>query len=183
MARSSDPKKLALWQGRFRRFLDSGLAVARFCAVEHVSESSFYYWQKKLGPQALRRPARAEHRDTCAEDHDARAKHRGTLAENRDTRAKDCAARAESRSVFRPVTVVPAMCGVVVRLPGGTRIEVDADHLDAIRAVVAETVRVDHGWVAERRESSDNRNASSGNQIICTSDNQVIRKRGGTVSC
>ncbi len=66
MARSSDPKKLALWQGRFQRFLDSGLAVARFCAVEHVSESSFYYWQKKLGPQALRRPARAEDRATRA---------------------------------------------------------------------------------------------------------------------
>ncbi|MCP5118230.1 MAG: hypothetical protein GY953_46035 [bacterium] len=140
MARSSDPKKLALWQGRFQRFLDSGLAVARFCAVEHVSESSFYYWQKKLGPQTLRRPARAE----------------------------DCATRAEDRGVFRPVTVVPATCGVVVRLPGGTRIEVDAGQLDAIRAVVAEAVRVDHGQAADRNVSSDN---------------QVIRGCGGTVSC
>ena len=51
MARSSDPKKVALWQRRFRRFLDSGLSVGRFCAAERVSESSFYYWQKKLGPR------------------------------------------------------------------------------------------------------------------------------------
>ena len=147
MARSSDPKKLTLWQGRFQRFLDSGLAVARFCAVEDVSESSFYYWQKKLGPQALRRSAPAEDRGAPAEDRYA---------------------RVEDRGAFRPVTVVPAKCGVVVRLPGGTRIEVDADHLEAIRAVVAETVRVDHGRAAERNVSSDN---------------QVIRKRGGTVSC
>jgi hypothetical protein len=45
--------------------------------------------------------------------------------------------------VFRPVTVVPATTGVVVCLPGGTRIEVDARQLDAIRAVVAEAVRTD----------------------------------------
>ncbi|MFQ5464023.1 MAG: hypothetical protein ACE5E5_15535 [Phycisphaerae bacterium] len=138
MARSSDPKKLSVWQGRFRRFLDSGLAVARFCAIEHVSESSFYYWQKKLGPQAVRRPTRAEDRDTRAQDRDA---------------------RAEDRNVFQPVTVVPAGFGVLVRLPGGTQIEVGTEHLDAIRAVVAETVRVDRGGAvydgeAHRRSSS-----------------------------
>ncbi len=88
MARSSDPKKLALWQGRFRCFFDSGLAVARFCVIEHVSESSFYYWQKRLGPQARRRRTRAEDRGACSED----------------------------RSVFQPVTVVPAVCSALVRL-------------------------------------------------------------------
>lgn len=147
MALSSDPKKLSLWRGRFRRFLDSGLAVARFCAVEGVSESSFYYWQKKLGPRARRRAARANDRDTGTED-------RGAGVEGGD--------------VFGPVTVVPAMCGVVVRLPGGTQIEVDAGQLEAIRTVVAETVRVDHGRSAERNVSSDN---------------QAIRERGDTVSC
>jgi len=109
MARSSDSKKLSLWQGRFRRFLNSGLAVARFCEIEHVSESSFYYWQKKLG--ARRRAARAEGRDACSEERDA---------------------YSEDHGVFRPVTVVPAGCGVLVRLPGGTQIEVGAEHLDAI---------------------------------------------------
>ncbi len=150
MARSSDPKKLALWQGRFRRFLNSGLAVARFCAIEHVSESSFYYWQKKLRPQALRRPTRAEGLDACSEERDA------------------C---SEDRNVFQPVTVVPAGCGVLVRLPGGTQIEVGAEHLDAIRAVMAETVRADRGGAVCNREAD--RNVSS--------DNQVIRKRSGTV--
>lgn len=56
MARSSDPTKVAAWRGRFQRFARSGLAVARFCAKERVSVASFYYWQKKLGPQG--RPQR-----------------------------------------------------------------------------------------------------------------------------
>ena len=140
MARSSDPKKLALWQGRFRRFLDSGSAVARFCVIEHVSESSFYYWQKKLGPRARRRRTRAEDRGACAED----------------------------RGVFQPVTVVPAVCGVLVRLPGGAQIEVGPEHLDAIRAVVAETVRVDRGGETDRRSCPR-----------CRADD----KQGGAVSC
>ncbi len=131
MARSSDPKKRSLWQGRFQRFLDSGLAVARFCAIEHVSESSFYYWQKKLGPQALRRPTRAENHDACAGNHDA-------CAGNHD-------AGSEDRNVFQPVTVVPAVCGVLIRLPGGTQIEVGPEHLDVIRAVTAEVARGEHG--------------------------------------
>ncbi len=176
MARSSNSKKLALWQGRFRRFLDSGLTVARFCAIEHASESSFYFWQKKLGPQTRRRSARAEDHSTYAEHHGVRAEDCRARAAHHGARAEDRG--AEDHGVFRPVTVVPAAGGVVIQLPGGTRIEVDAHHLDAIRAVVAETVRVDHGQAAERNVSSDNevnRTVSSGNQVMC--------KRGGTVSC
>ena len=69
---------------------------------------------------------------------------------------------------FQPVTVVPAVPGVSVRLPGGTRIEVGAEHLDAIRAVVAETVRVDRSGEADR--SSCPR---------CRAD----RQHGGAASC
>jgi len=158
MARAPDPKKAALWQRRFRRFLDSGLPVARFCAAEQVSESSFYYWQKKLGPQALRRPARVKDCGARARDRDSRAKDCGAGAKDRAIDAADRAMCAEDRAagygtrravteqgnVFRPVTVVPAACGVVVRLPGGTRIELEVTQLDILRAVVAETVRADH---------------------------------------
>jgi hypothetical protein len=140
MARSSDPKKAALWERRFRRFIESGLPVARFCVAEHVSESSFYYWQKKLGPQVLRRPVRAKNRDACAEDH----------------------------GVFRPVTVVSPTCGLVVRLPSGARMEVDAGRLDTILAVVAEMVRADHDLTTRRNMSSAT---------------QVIRKRGDVRRC
>ncbi len=168
MARSSNQKKLALWQGRFRRFLDSGLVVARFCAVEQISESSFYYWQKKLRPQPLLRPTRAE-------DHDRPARAEGR---NRPAGTEGRGACSEDRGVFRPVTVVPVTCGVVIRLPGGTRIEVDADHLDAIRAVVAETVRVDQGHAVER-------SVSSGHPVIrkASSGNPVLHQHGGAASC
>lgn len=142
MARSSDPKKAALWQRRFRRFLASGLPVARFCAAEHVAECSFYYWQKRLGP----------------------------LGRGRAVGAEDGATRCGGRrdltgdgSVFRPVTVVPTPCGVVVRLPNGTRIDVEASQLDTVRAVVAEIVQADHDRTTQPYGSS-----ASG----------VIRKRG-----
>ena len=115
MVRPSDPKKLALWQSRFQRFSSSRLAVARFCAMEHVSVASFYYWRKKLGPRALRNVA-------SGREHD----------------------------VFQPVTVVPAGAGVSISWPGGAQIEVGAEHLDAIRAVIAEVARVERDQEVER---------------------------------
>jgi hypothetical protein len=113
MSRSSDPKKLALWQRRFQRFSNAGLPVARFCVRERVSVASFYHWRKKLGPQARRRhtPVRGD--------------------------------------VFQPVEVVPAARGVSIRLPGGTQIEVRAEHLDAVRAVIAQVARADRSPEAE----------------------------------
>lgn len=154
MARSTDPKKVALWQTRFQRYLGSGLSVARFCAAEDVSESSFYYWHKKLGPLKRRPPARAENRATRCADYPIRRVDRG--------------AHAEDRGLFQPVTVVPAASGVVVRLPGGTQIEVAVGQLDAIRAVVAETVSAS--------QSKTNAVASSGNY-------RGLHEQGGVSSC
>jgi hypothetical protein len=148
MGRSTDPKKAALWRTRFQRYPGSGLSVARFCAAEGVSESSFYYWQKKLGPIKRRRLARAENRATRCVDYPVRRADRGGLAEDRD-------ACFEDRGLFQPVTVVPATSGVVVRLPGGTQIEVAAGQLDAIRAVVAETVSVSASKVATELSSAN----------------------------
>ncbi len=138
MARSTNPKKLALWQGRFQRFEESALPVVRFCASEGVSESSFYYWLKKLRPPGHLPPRRAS--SLGATGHD----------------------------VFKPVTVVPATCGVVVWLPGGARIEVDASQLDAIQTVVAATVQRDY---------------SRANGQGASSDGHVNGKRNGTVPC
>jgi hypothetical protein len=154
MARSVDPKKAALWQRRLGRFVSSGLAVARFCAAEHVSEASFYYWRKKLG---LRRRGRA----VGAEDRAAgRGSRRGITNDPR---------------IFRPVTVVPASCGVVVRLPGGTRIEVEAGRLDTLRAVVAETVRADHDLPPRQQIASEN--------PLIASENHLIHRCGDAQAC
>ncbi len=87
--------------------------MARFCADHRVSKSSFYHWQKKVGRQV-------------------------TDEVSRQTFCQ--VGSAGNGTTFQPVTVVPAVAGVSIRLPGGTLIEVDASHLDAIRVIIAETV-------------------------------------------
>ena len=120
MRHSSDAQKLGVWQVRFHRFSNSGLPVERFCAQERVSVASFYYWRKKLEPRS----------EACA------------AGRRRQVLDRPESARA---GVFQPVAVVPAMSGVWIHLPGGTRIEVRAEHPEAVRAVIAEVVRLDRG--------------------------------------
>jgi len=120
MSHPFDSGKLALWRARFERFSNSPLAVARFCTREGVSAASFYYWRKNLGHKGRRYPMT-----------DGRPRHRtGPVRE---------------RGVFQPIAVVPAGRAVCFQLPCGTRIEVGADDLDAVRAVVAEVARADRG--------------------------------------
>jgi len=132
MSRSSDPTKPAVWRERLERFSSCGLAVARFCAQEHVSVASFYHWRKKLGHKGRRMT-------------DGHPRHRTDLT--------------GGRGVFQPVAVVPAASGLVsvasglvpaaravcIQMPCGTRIEVDAGDLDALRTVLAEVARADCG--------------------------------------
>ena len=59
MARRYDARKEAEWGKRLKRFRRSGLTVARFCAEEHVSVASLYYWYKKLGQAASPRRTRS----------------------------------------------------------------------------------------------------------------------------
>ena len=56
MSRSTDSRKLALWRERFARFSRGELAVGPFCAREHVSVASFYYWREKVGECRASRP-------------------------------------------------------------------------------------------------------------------------------
>ena len=141
MFRSSGATKLAEWRERFERFSSCGLAVARFCAREGVSVASFYHWRKMLGHKGRRR------RTT-----DGHPRHRTSLA--------------DGRGVFQPIAVVPAARGFVpvasgwvpagravcIQLPYGTRIEVGADDLDAVRTVVAEVARAYRGCEVARAE-------------------------------
>jgi hypothetical protein len=52
---------------------------------------------------------------------------------------------ANRPGVFQPVTVVPAVPAVRIALPGGTRIEVGAEDLEMVRAVVEAVARSDAG--------------------------------------
>ncbi len=122
MSRPSNTGKLAAWRKRLRRFSRSGMTVARFCDHENVSVFSFYYWRRKLdSPQ----------RDSISP---GQATSGGRTIERDPKKARHAA--------FRQVTVVPAIvpssAGVAILLPGGTRIEVGAGHLDTVRAVIAE---------------------------------------------
>ena len=110
MSRSTDSRKLTLWQERFARFSRGELAVGPFCARERVSVASFYYWREKVGE--------------C-----------GRPGEGRP--------QADRRSVFQPVTVVGAASAVRIQLPCGTRIEVGAEDLEVVRAVVGVLARSD----------------------------------------
>ena len=125
MARGSDSEKHAEWRKRLGRFSRCGLTVARFCSGERVSVASLYYWRKKL-QQAARRG-----------------------------RQPAGFARPARPGVFRQVAVVPAPPAMVlatsagdpgaptvsIQLPCGTRIELRAEHVDAVRAVVSEVAR------------------------------------------
>ena len=82
MFRSSGPTKLAEWRERLERFSSCGLAVARFCAQEHVSVASFYHWRKKLG-------------------------HKGRRRRMTDGHPRHRTGPAGGRGVFQPVAVVP----------------------------------------------------------------------------
>jgi hypothetical protein len=54
MKRRLDSKKLGLWDQRLKRFRESGLSIAQFCANEAISVSSFSYWSKRLADQAFK---------------------------------------------------------------------------------------------------------------------------------
>ena len=117
MARSSDSPKAVAWRRRVRRFEHSGLTVVRFCKEEGVSTASFYRWRNRLADQGL--PMR-----------NAGARRWATTG-------------GVSPPAFQPVRVTGAEAPISIQLPGGVRVEVPAENLDAVRAVLGELLRHD----------------------------------------
>ena len=117
MARSSDSPKVVAWRQRVRRFGRSGLTVARFCEEEGVSTASFYRWRNRLAGQGL--PAR-----------------------NADAR-RSATTGVEQRPVFQPVRLTRAETPISIQLPGGVRVEMPTENLDAVRVVLGELLRHD----------------------------------------
>ena len=123
MSRPFDPRKLAVWRERFRRFSSSGLPVGRFCAREGVSTACFYHWRKRL---------RLKGRPRSVTEGPGRLR----------TGGADGLGRFEQVAVVADTSPGPPTGPVIrIQLPCGTRIEVDAGHLDAIRTVVGEVMR------------------------------------------
>jgi hypothetical protein len=117
MALSSDSPKAVAWRRRVRRYGSSGLTVVRFCEEEGVSTASFYRWRNRLAEQEL--PTR-----------------------NADAR-RWATTGGEETPVFQPVRVRRAETPISIQLPGGVRVEVPAENLDAVRAVLGELLRQD----------------------------------------
>jgi hypothetical protein len=144
MARRCDAGKEAAWLKRLKRFGRSGLTVAQFCDGERVSVASFYYWRQKLGQTASRRRGKSRP---------------GGFRQVAVVPIQPAMGAATPAVVPAPPDVIPAVRGVapvasaktpaasriVIHFPCGTRVEVDAERLDAVRAVVGEVARAHDG--------------------------------------
>ena len=101
--------KSAVWRERLRRYARSGLTVAEFCRREGVSVPSFYQWRRRLADAS---PVAGSTRSPRGPGSDATA-------------------------AFQQVLLGGA--GVVaIELPSGIRVELPADRLPLVRAVVAD---------------------------------------------
>ncbi len=93
------------------------MTVIRFCREEGVSTASFYRWRNRLAERG--RPRRdADPRTTATTG-------------------------IERTPLFQPIRVTEAEAPISVQLPGGVRVEVPAENLDAVRAVLGELLRHD----------------------------------------
>ena len=116
MARSSDSPKAVAWR-QVRRFGRSGLTVVPFCEQEGVSTASFYRWRNRLADQ-------------------------GPATRNADSRRWPTTDGVVPPA-FQPVRVTGAAASISIQLPSGVRVEVPAENLDAVRAVLGELLRQD----------------------------------------
>lgn len=106
--------KRAVWADRLRRYQRSGLSVARFCDKEGVSAPSFYQWKKRLA-QALAP--------------------RSLLRAN---------GARQAEAAFQQVTLVPSAAVVAIEWANGVRMELPAENVALVRAVVAELLHAEH---------------------------------------
>jgi len=127
MARSFDSEKAVAWRGRFRRLKRSRLTVTQFCRQEGVSTASFYRWRGRLAGQQM--PT--------------------GNAKARRTTPKRGAGRMPA---FQAVRVTPAGTPLSIHLPGGTWVEVPAENLEVVRAVVGELV--EHSAASDQGDAS-----------------------------
>jgi hypothetical protein len=154
MARRSNAGEDAEWRKRFERFRRSGLTVARFCEGERVSVPSFYYWRKKLGQTASRRRTRSRpgvfRQVAVVPEPLSMAPAAPAVAWETPAVVPAPPAVIPATGAVAPASSagVPASSRIVIQLPCGTRIEVDAEPLDAAWAVVGEVGRAHGGLQA-----------------------------------
>lgn len=106
--------KAAVWAERLRRYGRAGLTVAEFCRREGVSAPSFYQWRRRLAEAS---PVAGSRRSSNGPGSDA-------------------------TPAFQQVLLAGA--GVVaIELPSGVRVELPADRLPLVRAVLADLLEAE----------------------------------------
>lgn len=107
--------KARVWRERLRRYGVSGLTVAEFCRRERVSVPSFYHWRQKLGARSS--PG------------------------SRSTRYSR-GSKFDAAPAFQQVMLAGG--GVVaIELPSGVRMELPAQQVQLVRAVMAELLEAE----------------------------------------
>lgn len=107
--------KRELWRQRMRRYERSGLTVAKFCDQEGVSAPSFYQWRQRLAGRTRRQ-----------QQSPARER------------------QLDKLPAFQQVTLARGGV-VVVELARGVRMELPAENLQLVRAVVCELLQIESG--------------------------------------
>jgi len=143
MTRILDPHKQSDWRKRLKKFRSSGQTVDRFCRLEKVTPSTFYYWSRHFRQAEQELPSASPKRSR--RDSDAAHLHQ-PVAKDSD-----------------PSTGGAQSMGPMVHFAWNSNLQVSvpAHCLDAIRSVLE--------WTQERVDESSNTSANSFRQVIASS--------------
>lgn len=108
---SASRDRAEVWRERLQRFKQSGLTVANFCQREGISVPSFYEWRRRLAEVSAVPQVK-----------------RPVSTQRRET------------AVFQQV-MLAAGGTVTVEWPNGVRMELPAQQVPLVQAVVAELLR------------------------------------------
>lgn len=110
-------ERAAVWRERLRRYEDSEQTVAEFCHAEGVSVASFYQWRRRFAQPSKRSP----------------------VSQSSSRRSTTTPSPAFQQVVLSGGAVV------AIELPSGVRVEVPAQQVPLVRAVMAELLAAEAG--------------------------------------
>ncbi len=141
MTKVLDPRKQSDWRKRLKKFRSSGQTVDRFCQLEKVTPSSFYYWSRHFRQAEQELPS-------------ANPKRRRP---NSDT-AHQPATKDSDPSTGSAEPTAPM---VHFAWDSSLQVSIPAHCLEAIRSVLE--------WAHERVEESPKASVNSFQQVIASS--------------
>jgi len=141
MTKVLDPRKQSDWRKRLKKFRSSGQTVNRFCQLENVTPSSFYYWSRHF-----------------------REAEQGLTSANPNRRHSDSDAYDQpAAKVSAPSTGGAHSMDPMVHFAWNSNLQVSipAHCLDAIRSVLE--------WSHQRVDESPSESATSFQQVLASS--------------